>query len=346
VIYRNVLFPLMVRMDAERTHDRIIRMLELAQRNLVGRSLIKAIARTWPLNPVKVFGLNFPNIIGMAAGFDKDARVPEALALLGFGHIEVGTFTPRYQGGNPKPRVFRLREDKAIINRMGFPNCGIDSALKGLQRPGGVNRKYVLGASIGKQMGTPLEQAHEDYAFLMDRSFEYVDYFAINISSPNTPRLRELQKSEQLEHLLKSLQLVNKNLALQHETQPKPLLLKISPDLSWDQLDAVMDTSLQCGISGIIATNTTTDRTGLTSGHRAEIGGLSGRPLIERSNKIISYITRNSSGRLPVIGVGGVFDVNDVKEKIDAGAVLVQIFTGFIYQGPGMVGKILRTYGS
>ena len=333
-------------MDAERTHDRIIRMLELAQRNLVGRSLIKAVARPWPLNPVKVFGLNFPNIIGMAAGFDKDARVPEALALLGFGHIEVGTFTPKYQGGNPKPRVFRLREDKAIINRMGFPNCGIDSALKGLQRPGGLNRKYVLGASIGKQMGTPLEQAHEDYAFLMDRSFEYVDYFAINISSPNTPRLRELQKSEQLEHLLNSLQLVNKNLALQHETQPKPLLLKISPDLSWDQLDAVMDASLQCGISGIIATNTTTDRSGLTSGHRAEIGGLSGRPLIERSNEIISYITRNSSGRLPVIGVGGVFDVNDVREKIDAGAVLVQIFTGFIYQGPGMVGKILRTYRS
>jgi dihydroorotate dehydrogenase len=229
---------------------------------------------------------------------------------------------------------------------MGFPNCGIESAMKGLQRLGGRNRKFVLGASIGKQMGTPLEQAHEDYAFLMDRSFEYIDYFAINISSPNTPRLRELQNSEQLEKLLNLLQQVNRNLALQYETQPRPLLLKISPDLSWNQLDAVLDVSLQCGIRGIIATNTTIDRTGLKSGHRTEIGGLSGRPLVERSNEIIRYIVRNCSERLPIIGVGGVFDVEDVKEKIDAGAVLVQIFTGFIYQGPGIVGEILRSYRS
>ena len=285
-----------------------------------------------------VFGLTFKNPVGLAAGFDKDALFIDELACLGFGFIEIGTVTPKPQDGNDKPRLFRFPEDAAIINRMGFNNQGADAAALRLK-----NRKtdIIIGGNIGKNKSTPNEEAYNDYAYCFKALFPVVDYFVVNVSSPNTPNLRELQEKKPLHDLLMQLQ----NLNLQYPT-PKPILLKIAPDLSDTQLDDVIDIVQSTRISGIVATNTTIARDGLKSDKEmianTGAGGVSGKPLKQRSTEIIRYINEKTKGSFPIIAVGGIFTGDDAKEKIAAGASLVQVYTGFIYEGPAIAKKICK----
>ncbi len=331
-------------MDAEGVHERTLSALALAQRVWPGPLVLRRIAGRLPHEPVALFGLRFPNVLGLAAGFDKDVRAVTGLAMLGFGHIEVGTLTPRPQAGNPRPRVFRLPADGALINRMGFPNGGVATAVSRLRTLKKSN--FILGVSLGKQKETPLAAAATDYVSVMQAVYPYADYLAVNISSPNTPGLRDLQGGDYLGHLLGVLQVENAVLADRHGIGKRPLLVKIAPDLTWDELDEIITAVSDNQISGIIATNTTLSRDGLTHPNKKERGGMSGRPLRQRSNEIVAYIHRQTGGQLPIIGVGGVRTADDVRAKLDAGASLVQLYTGLIYEGPGMIGRILRKLGS
>ncbi|MBK8987662.1 MAG: quinone-dependent dihydroorotate dehydrogenase [Chloroflexi bacterium] len=347
-LYDKLFFPVFKKIDAETAHDRTLVALEKAQNSTGGQSVLRRIAGNIPLSPVDAFGLTFPNVLGIAAGFDKDARVAAGLGMLGFGHVEVGTLTPWPQAGNPKPRVFRLPEDQAIINRMGFPNGGVVRALPrlralaaGEQPLAAGERPFILGVSLGKQKQTPLAEADKDYLLVMHAVYPYADYLAINISSPNTPGLRELQGGSYLAHLLGVLVAENGRLAQKHQIRPRPLLVKIAPDLTWAELDEILDAVQTAGVDGLIATNTTLGRVGLQSAVQ-EDGGLSGRPLAARSTEIIAYIARQTGSRLPIIGVGGVSTAADVQAKLDAGAKLVQLYTGLVYGGPGIAGRILR----
>ena len=286
-----------------------------------------------------IFGLHFKNPVGLAAGFDKDALFIDELACLGFGFIEIGTVTPKPQDGNEKPRLFRFPDDAAIINRMGFNNLGVEAAAQRLK-----NRKtnIIIGGNIGKNKITPNEDAIKDYEYCFKKLFDVVDYFVVNVSSPNTPNLRELQEKKPLHDLL--LQLQNLNLSY---PSPKPILLKIAPDLTETQLDDVIEIVSQTRLSGIVATNTTIDRDGLTSDKKivenTGAGGVSGKPLKERSTEIIRYISQKTKGQLPIIAVGGIFNGEDAQEKLDAGASLVQVYTGFIYEGPAIAKKICKS---
>ncbi|MCB8968953.1 MAG: quinone-dependent dihydroorotate dehydrogenase [Ardenticatenaceae bacterium] len=341
-MYQKFVFPILKRMDAEMVHDRTLTALQLAQHLRVGRALLQTIAGEIPAQPVEAFGLTFPNVLGIAAGFDKDVRVTRGLGLLGFGHVEVGTLTPKPQEGNAKPRIFRLPEDGAIINRMGFPNGGVITAVSRLHTLSQQKGETIVGVSLGKQKATLLEDAPLDYMQVMRAVYKTADYLAVNISSPNTPGLRDLQGGDYLGHLLRTLRVENEVLAKRHGLKKRPLLVKIAPDLTWQELDGILDTVLNVGIDGIIATNTTLSRQGLHSPRQEETGGLSGRPLRDLSNGIIRYIVQHTEGRVPVIGVGGVQTAADVQAKLDAGAVLVQLYTGLIYTGPGLAGSILR----
>ncbi|MFZ0544872.1 MAG: quinone-dependent dihydroorotate dehydrogenase [Candidatus Promineifilaceae bacterium] len=341
-VYKRLFFPLIDRFDAERAHEWTLDGLSLAQSNGLGRAFLRQIAGRLPMEPVSVFGLTFPNVLGLAAGYDKDVRVADGLGLLGLGHIEVGTLTPKPQEGNPRPRIFRLKKDQAVINRMGFPNCGLEAAVPRLKALHEKGHDYILGVSLGKQKETLLEIAVEDYLISMEQVYPYCDYLAVNVSSPNTPELRKLQGVNYVGHLLRTLMQMGRELAVEHEIQTRPLLLKIAPDLSWLELDQILQAAVDAKVDGIIATNTTISRDGLISKNQDESGGLSGRPLQTRSNEVIEYIACQMGDKLPVIGVGGVFTADDVKAKLDAGAVLVQLYTGLVYEGPGMVGRILR----
>lgn len=294
----------------------------------------------------KLFGLNFLNPVGLAAGFDKDARWYNELATLGFSHIEVGTLTGKPQSGNDKPRLFRLSADKALINRMGFNNQGADLAARRLAK---TPRKYmdtVLGLNIGKTKVVPVDRATDDYLFSFERLYSYGDYFTVNVSSPNTPGLRSLQNKAPLIELLSALASRNRQLAEDHETKPKPILLKIAPDVTEGQLNDIVSIAIEIPIDGIIATNTTIARTGLKTGaNRIEeigSGGLSGAPLKERSREVVSSLYRQLGGKVPIIGVGGISDGKDAWQMILAGASLLQIYTGFIYGGPSVVRNINR----
>ncbi len=287
----------------------------------------------------EVMGLTFPNPVGLAAGFDKDGKSFRAMAALGFGFIEVGTVTPRPQAGNPLPRLFRLPEDKALINRMGFNNEGVDALVERLKRdrPKGL----IIGGNIGKNKDTPNAEAVSDYLYGFEKLFPHVDYFVVNVSSPNTPNLRALQEKEPLTRLLNALQERNRAMAA-----PKPVLLKIAPDLTDGQLDDIIEIVEATGLAGIIATNTTISRQGLqTDPHRvAEIGagGLSGKPVRERSTEVIRYLHGRTKGKLTIIGVGGIGSPADALEKLEAGASLVQVYSGLVYAGPGLVRDINR----
>ena len=340
-LYKNVIFPLLHQMDAETVHEQTLWLLEQAQRPLT-RPFLHKVAGRLPNQTVKLAGLTFPNPLGMAAGFDKDVRVATGLAALGFGHIEVGTLTPRPQKGNPRPRIFRLAEDGAIINRMGFPNGGVEAALPRLELLATQPRKFVLGVSLGKQKETPLAEAASDYKKVMQAVFPIADYLAVNISSPNTPGLRELQGGDYLSQLLKELVAENRSLTQTQSVTKRPLFVKIAPDLTWAELDEILTAVQENQIDGIIATNTTINREGLTSKNRGEGGGLSGLPLRQQSNQIIEYIFRQTNGRLPIIGAGGVRSVADVQAKLDAGATLVQLYSSLVYEGPRLPGKLLR----
>ncbi len=279
-----------------------------------------------------VFGIRFSNPVGLAAGFDKQADLYNAFSNLGFGFIEVGTITPKAQDGNPKPRMFRLVEDEALINRMGFNNQGLEKAIANLKKR---NTDIVIGGNIGKNKITPNEKATDDYIACFEALFPYVDYFVVNVSSPNTPNLRELQDKEPLTLLLNTLQECNNK-----KPSPKPILLKIAPDLSESQLDEIIDIVKDSNIAGVVASNTTIDRKGLKSVHQNETGGLSGKPLTQKSTEIIRYLHTKSNGAFPIIGVGGIMNERDAIEKLEAGASLIQLYTGFIYGGPSLVKKI------
>lgn len=332
--------PLLFQLEPERAHRMTMALLRLGGGFLPARLLLSACFRPPGAQPgVQAFGLTFPNPVGMAAGFDKDAQALHGLACLGFGHIEVGTVTPRPQPGNPKPRIFRLVEDRAIINRMGFNNQGAERMAKRLQnqRMKGV----ILGVNIGKNKTTPPEEAALDYLSLLDTFAPLADYLAVNISSPNTPGLRDLQEKKSLEALLTPLAAERGQLARQlHKSVP--LLVKLAPDLDDAQLDDALEVILQTGMDGVIMHNTTTRRGGLRSRLANESGGLSGAPLREMNTAMLRKTALRLGGRLPIIASGGIFSANDAREKMDAGAALVQIYSGMIYEGPGLAGDILR----
>ena len=299
-----------------------------------------------PLLHRNIFGLPFKNPVGLAAGFDKNACYLDELEAMDFGFVEVGTVTPLPQAGNEKPRLFRLPKDKAIINRMGFNNDGVQSVAERLKewkekkfRKPGAGLQMLIGGNIGKNKSTPNEEAWKDYETCFRELFDGVDYFVVNVSSPNTPGLRELQEKEALRKILSHLQTIN----FQQQVQ-KPLLLKIAPDLSWQQIDDVIDLALEIKLDGLVATNTTISREGLVS-ERKKVqsigpGGVSGYPLKTRSTEIVQYIHRKTGGMIPIIASGGIFNAADANEKLNAGADLVQVWTGFIYEGPGIVQNI------
>lgn len=293
----------------------------------------------------ELFGLHFKNPVGLAAGFDKNALYLNELEALGFGHVEIGTVTPKPQAGNDHPRLFRLPKDQALINRMGFNNDGVKVVAKRLKEWKEKNSPLIIGGNIGKNKVTPNEDAWKDYEICFRELFDCVDYFVVNVSSPNTPGLRELQEKDALRKILSHLQTINQTLASATQ-EPKPLLLKIAPDLTREQIDDVIDLALEIKLDGLVATNTTINRSGLQTPD-AELsaigaGGLSGKPLTRKSTEIVQYITQKTQGKIPVIASGGIFTGADAKEKLQAGASLIQVWTGFIYEGPGIVQNICR----
>jgi dihydroorotate dehydrogenase len=291
-----------------------------------------------PRLEVEVFGVRFPNPVGVAAGLDKDGRAPAALAALGFGAVEVGTVTPRAQAGNPCPRIFRLPAERALINRMGFPNGGAHAARQRLLRarprmPSGA----VIGVNLGKNAATPLDEAARDYVSVLETLHDVAGYAVVNVSSPNTQGLRALQERRALEDLLKSV--VTKRDALARRV---PLLVKIAPDLDEAQLSAVLEAVSATGVDGLVATNTTLSREGVSGPRASETGGLSGEPLRRRSTEVVRWLAKETRGRLPIVGVGGISTPEHALEKLDAGASLIQLYTGFIYEGPTLPSRICK----
>lgn len=337
MIYKNILKPIFFQIDAETAHHRVFALTKTFLSIPFVKSLTRLVFQVNDKSLEKeVFGLKFPNPVGLAAGFDKDAKLYEELSCFGFGFIEVGTVTPKPQEGNPKPRLFRLPLDEALINRMGFNNGGLDSMVERLKNR---NPNIIIGGNIGKNKITPNEDADLDYIACFEALFDFVDYFVVNVSSPNTPNLRELQEKEPLKQLLSSLQNQNSK-----KTKRKPILLKIAPDLTNEQLEDIVEIIVETKLDGVIATNTTIDRSKLVTDNKvvAKIGagGLSGKPARNRSTEVIQYLSSKSNKAFPIVAVGGIFNANDALEKIKAGADLVQVYTGFIYEGPAMVKKI------
>ncbi|MCO4761894.1 MAG: quinone-dependent dihydroorotate dehydrogenase [Myxococcales bacterium] len=330
---------LLFQLDAERAHHLAVGSLARMSRSGPGRQALRLAFGARVEAPTEVLGLRFPNKIGLAAGFDKDATAWRGFAAMGFGHVEVGTITPRAQPGNPLPRVFRLPEDQAVINRMGFPGRGMGFAARHLDQP--KPDGLIVGVNFGKNKDTPLEEAAQDYLAVMDELAQYADYLTVNVSSPNTPGLRKLQTGDRLEALLRAV-VQRRDELRQERGGPMPLLVKLAPDLDDADLDDALEAIDRAGIDGIIATNTTLDRSGLKSADRTQTGGLSGAPLTERATRMVSEIHRRTDGKRPIIAVGGVMTPDDAKAKLDAGASLVQIYTGLIYGGPSLVGKLAK----
>ncbi|MBI2888704.1 MAG: quinone-dependent dihydroorotate dehydrogenase [Candidatus Liptonbacteria bacterium] len=338
-IVRPLLFALS-RRDPEVAHGWALAALRMLGKCLFCRRLCAAYygVRDSRLGH-RAFGVDFPNPVGLAAGFDKDGEALKGLEALGFGFIELGTVTRHAQPGNPRPRMFRLAEDKALINRMGFNNEGADAVAARLKKEGKLS--IPLGVSIGKSKITPLKEAAEDYAYSFRALYPYGDYFAVNVSSPNTPGLRALQEAEQLDRIL--AQLVKEREALQAglKTAPKPILVKIAPDLSFEAIDAVLKVCAARGVAGIIAVNTTLSREGAQSGNATEAGGLSGKPLFQKALEIVRHI-RARAPEFAIIAGGGIFTAEDAFAMLGAGADLLQVYTGFIYRGPGLAREINR----
>ncbi|MDO7887561.1 quinone-dependent dihydroorotate dehydrogenase [Hymenobacter cheonanensis] len=337
-MYKSIVKPLLFQLDAERTHHLIFNNLKRASRVPGTAALLRSLYDyQHPSLRREVFGLTFANPVGLAAGFDKNAVLTDELASLGFGFVEIGTVTPRPQPGNPQPRLFRLPQDGALINRMGFNNDGAAAVAARLRQR--TNRQLIIGGNIGKNKDTPNERAADDYVAAFKALAEVVDYFVVNVSSPNTPGLRELQDKKPLISLLQQVQAHN----LARPT-PRPLLLKIAPDLTDAQLDDILEIAQETKLSGLVATNTTIGRGGLATPAATVAaygaGGLSGRPLRARATEVIAYLHRRSQGGLPIIGAGGIHSAQDALEKLAAGASLVQLYTGFIYEGPGLVKQI------
>ena len=331
-MYKQLIRPILFFFDPEKVHYFTFSAIRIFSKIPGFSSLFRALYEVKDSRlETEVFGLKFKNPVGLAAGFDKNAVLYKELSNFGFGFIEIGTLTPKAQDGNPKKRLFRLKEDSAIINRMGFNNGGVEEAVLRLKKNNGV----LIGGNIGKNKVTPNEEATSDYEICFDALFDYVDYFVVNVSSPNTPNLRALQDKEPLTQLLQTLQ--NKNLTKPNQ---KPILLKIAPDLTDEQLLDIIDIVNETKIAGVIATNTTLSREGLQSENKIEAGGLSGKPLAKRATEVIRFLSKKSNKSFPIIGVGGIHSAEDAIEKLEAGASLVQLYTGFIYEGPALVKAI------
>ena len=338
----SLLLRLLFLLPPEKAHHVTMSLLRFALAMPVLQTFLR---KRWQMlgKPVTVAGVTFPNAVGLAAGFDKDARYLDELEALGFGHVEVGTVTPRPQAGNPKPRLFRLVQDKALINRMGFNNEGMEAMAARLEKrkPG----QMRLGINIGKNKDTPNEAATDDYLSCFRRLYAFADYMVVNVSSPNTPGLRALQDKEPLTHLLRTL--LNERAQFVQQGLPnKPLLLKIAPDLSDTQLDEIAELSLETGIDGLVVNNTTLSRAGLQT-PESEVtvigaGGLSGAPLTRRADEVLQYLRNRLPASFPIIGVGGIMTADDAAERHKAGAQLVQLYTGFVYGGPDLVRAISR----
>jgi dihydroorotate dehydrogenase len=334
-LIRKILF----RRDPEEVHYWAMAKLQTAYKSSILRSLMrKMFVYKNPSLERTLWGISFPNPVGLAAGFDKDARWINELSCLGFGFVEIGTVTPLAQPGNPKPRLFRLPADQAVINRMGFNNEGAHAAAERLSKP---HERIVVGGNIGKNKDTPNEKAIDDYEKAFVALYNVVDYFVVNVSSPNTPGLRELQDKAPLTRILKRLQELNKAMA-----KNRPILLKIAPDLSNEQLDDIISLVKDTQIQGVVATNTTIERSGLKADDATiesiGAGGLSGRPLTKRSTEVVRYLHEKSGGTIKIIAAGGIFTAADAQEKLDAGASLVQVYTGFIYEGPAIASNICK----
>ena len=341
--------PLLFKLDPETAHRLTLQLIRLAGVFPPMRRALQVMFAA-PETPVEVFGLKFKNTVGLAAGYDKDGIAVRGLATLGFGHLEIGTVTPLPQPGNQRPRVFRLVEDQAVINRMGFPGRGAEFAtaklrrvLKGrrLQGASGADNLPIIGVNLGKNKDTALEEAANDYIALVRSFSSLADYLAINISSPNTAGLRRLQGRDLLENLLCAIAEERRASVLRHGGRI-PILVKLAPDLSDDELDDALDVILRSGMDGVIATNTTLGRAGLHSRQQGESGGLSGGPLRIRSEAVLAQVLKRLDGRLPVVSVGGIMAPEDAKRRLDMGAALVQVYTGLVYAGPGLVQKIIR----
>ena len=337
MIYKTLVRPLLFLLPPESVHTWVVNIITVTLRLPGLRWLLTCI---YQINNKRLernlFGLRFQNPVGIAAGFDKEARFYNELAYFGFGHVEIGTVTPRAQPGNPRPRLFRLPEQKALINRMGFNNHGVDAAVKNLQKR---SHRLIVGGNIGKNTNTPNSQAVEDYCLCFENLFDCVDYFVVNVSCPNIAGLSKLQDKGELSHLLHAIQALNRQKA-----NPKPILLKISPDLTPEQLDEVIAVVYETGLSGIVATNTSARRDGMPADDKKLVaagqGGVSGKPLQQKSTNTIRYLHEKSGGNIPIIAVGGIFTAEDALEKLRAGASLVQVYTGFIYEGPAIAKKI------
>ncbi len=337
-MYHYFIKPILFKMDPENAHYKTMSFFRMALRMPFGKTITK-----WmydfqsPGLEKKIFGLTFKNPVGLAAGFDKDGKFYKEMSHLGFGFIEIGTVTPLPQDGNPRPRLFRLQSDEGLINRMGFNNDGVDAMVERLKKFKPKN--IIIGGNIGKNKTTPNEEAINDYVICFQKLFDHVDYFVVNVSSPNTPGLRDLQDKKPLTKILSKLMALNGE-----KSNSKPILLKIAPDLTDTQLDDIVDIVEDTKIDGIIATNTTISREGLSTPSdqvdRIGNGGLSGMPIQSRSTEVIRYLYKKSNGGFPIIGVGGIDSPKSALEKLDAGATLIQVYSGFIYQGPNLIKRI------
>ena len=340
--YERIARPILFRLDPERAHELAVGAMALLGALPPACRLFEALGRVPAGRPVAAFGLQFPNRVGLAAGFDKDGRAWPAASALGFGHVEIGTVTARPQPGNPRPRVFRYPRHEAVINRMGFNNEGAESLARRLAgRPGPGLRRIPLGINLGKSKAAPIDQATQDYLASFSLLADHADYLVLNVSSPNTPGLRGLQEEAPLRELLAAITGSNRSRAAQPGRRRVPLLVKIAPDLDFPQIDRVLSAVADFGLDGIIATNTTLARPGPFAA-AAETGGLSGAPLRRRATEIVRYLALATDGRLPIIGEGGIMDAEGAAEKLDAGATLIQVYTGMIYRGPFFARDLAR----
>ncbi len=338
MLYRLVR-PLLFRWGSETAHERVLGLMERLDRHpRLRRFLHNRYTVDDPRLETEVFGVSFPNPVGVAAGFDKDARLPRVLPCLGFGSVEVGTVTPEPQEGNPRPRMWRFPDEEAIVNALGFPNEGAEAVSTRIAQEG--RPSVPLGVNMGKNKDTPLEEAPSDYVKILERFHPLVDYVVVNVSSPNTPGLRDLQGREHLESILEAVQQANRRVADDQDIAQRPLLLKVSPDLTDHALDDVVEVTREHGVDGLIATNTTTDREGVDDA--PTVGGLSGAPLRDRATRVVEHLYRATRGDVPIVGVGGVATAEDAIEKIEHGASLVQVYTGFVYGGPATASRINR----
>ena len=344
IFYRNIIRPLLFRQNPESIHNRTLGALKIASRTPIISAALSAFYGA-PELPVECLGLRFPNPIGLAAGMDKQAEALPAWAAMGFGFTELGAVTWHPQPGNPSPRVFRIIPEQAIINRMGFNNPGAEAVAQSLQKWREQNRwpKHPVGMNLGKSKVTPLEKAAGDYANSFRVLRPLLDFFVVNVSSPNTPNLRQLQDKSALGEIFAALNQVQSSLP---PSEQRPILVKVAPDLTFDALDDIVDLLGSCRIAGIVATNTTISRPATNNpevqAKYAETGGLSGKPLRSKSTEVIAHLYRQTQGRVPIIGVGGIFTAEDAWEKIIAGASLLQVYTGFVYEGPGLCRRLVQ----